>query len=78
MKAKCPHCDEGCTSCDGGLIDVSFPEGPDVKFWETMCKDCGGVNGGQFTWKGRPVAVVSCYAACPECGGDNLELIQRG
>jgi hypothetical protein len=42
MKAKCPHCRNGCEKCDGGYFEASIAVGD----WYTRhCNQCGFDNG---------------------------------
>lgn len=45
LKAKCPHCRDGCEKCDGGFWDVTMPEDD---WYTTHCLNplCGFDNGG--------------------------------
>ena len=77
MKAKCPHCDAGCSECERtGYIEVSFP--PEGKLWLKVCLDCRSPAGGCFSGPGLSEPSISKYAVCPECGGKNLELQEAG
>lgn len=75
MKAKCPHCNDGCARCQRGYIEVSFPEGPGVQLWLKVCRVCGAEAGGCFSGPGLPEPCVSPYAVCPACGGQDIELV---
>ncbi len=50
MKAKCPCCENGCSRCKNGYLEVSFPK--DKLLWHRVClnfEECGFVNGGYFS-----------------------------
>lgn len=75
MKAKCPHCHDGCPQCTGGFVDATIPSGPDVTRYDKVCEDCGTVAGGCVTGPGLPSPRISPQAICPACRGQRLKLV---
>lgn len=66
MKAKCPHCNNGCEKCQGtGFISVSFAEGD---LFTRLCLNprCQFVNGGRICDGFPPESSGPCVI----CGGE--------
>jgi len=65
MKAKCPHCNDGCDKCTDGFTEAFFAEGD----WFTrLCENprCLFVNGGRIC-EGFP---PETSGPCVVCGGE--------
>jgi len=75
MKAKCPFCQNGCDSCDGGFIEVHFPK--DGIQWDKICIQCGVLAGGCFSGPGLPEPSIHPNAICPRCKGKHLKLVKH-
>lgn len=45
MKAKCPHCQDGCDRCEEGFMEVGFASGA---LYTSHCNACGEDNGGRI------------------------------
>lgn len=43
MKAKCPHCTDGCEHCQQGYVEAKLAEGD---LFTIHCLKCGFDNGG--------------------------------
>lgn len=48
MKAKCPHCEAGCSKCEDGYFEVKFALG-DVYTRACSSATCGFENGGRIS-----------------------------
>jgi len=69
MKAKCPHCEDGCSKCDNGFIDVKFATG----FAFTIkCKDpdCGFENGMRIDDRPNFPDIVKPDITCVFCDSE--------
>jgi hypothetical protein len=77
MKAKCPHCANGCKECSEGFIEVRFPAAEEGRLFARICNDCGAEAGGGFTsakMPGYEVPFVRDGSICPACGGSNIRV----
>lgn len=67
MKARCPHCGgSGCSSCDGGYIEVRMKAGD---LYTEECTECGFENGGSIADRGKMPTKRELYP-CVMCGGE--------
>ena len=69
MRAKCPHCQDGCDKCDGGFTEVLFARG---RLYTRHCTDaeCGFDNGGVIVGPdARPESTLNTPPRdCVQCG----------
>lgn len=72
MKARCPHCKDGCDKCDRGWIEVSFAS--TGHYHALICNVCEVGVGGRLHSPTRPLRTDLGGAVCPHCGGHNLRL----
>lgn len=66
LKAKCPHCRDGCEECVQGYIHVGLKDGD----WYTrFCPSCGEHNGVRIS-KTPPTETLG---PCVFCGFDGVQ-----
>ena len=77
MKAKCPHCKDGCEKCDKGFVEVDFAEGIT---YDLVCKKCGQVVGFHIDeGNDPPTDATAEHACCLWCEGfQDLEWVVDG
>lgn len=77
LKAKCPHCNDGCDKCSNGYTEVTFGT-EDSIMYSLICNDCGTCAGGGFLDGKSEKALehLGKYAVCPFCVGSNLRVVE--
>lgn len=67
MRAKCPHCNDGCEKCEAGYVQASFAGG---QWYARRCQnpECGFDNGARAAAFGLP----DIDRPCVICGGTDM------
>jgi hypothetical protein len=76
LKAKCPHCHDGCEKCFEGYAEVTFGT-EDSVLYSLICNDCGASVGGGFLDSKtiKIISIINKGAICPFCNSKNIQRI---